>query len=230
MWFEDPTDTIFFASSIFYSIALQKAAQSLHADTQHLGYGCFYRVQGGKKNHCQVISSNTATDFKRGLHRSVLTHSRRYCTDRHYHIVKRQEQGSPSKEEEEEEYLSSVPWTKNKKTLQEWFAIHSLVSDPSPLMDWLHELLPLSACRPRHTVICFKMSVNSIVSEKYKSLEKLIRVPKKSYSFFPGEEEGRGGRGETRNGWGVLEKSIIVLGGKRASCKGLGQRFRASGV
>jgi hypothetical protein len=49
-----------------------------------------------------------------------MTHSRRYCIDRHYHIVKRQEQGSPSKEEEEEEeYLSFVPWTKNKQTLQE---------------------------------------------------------------------------------------------------------------
>ncbi len=49
MGFEDPTDTIFFASSIFYSIALQKAAQSLHADTQQLGYGCFYREQEKKK-------------------------------------------------------------------------------------------------------------------------------------------------------------------------------------
>lgn len=39
----------FFACSIFYSIALQKAAQSLHADTQQLGYGCLYRVQE-KKN------------------------------------------------------------------------------------------------------------------------------------------------------------------------------------
>ncbi len=79
------------------------------------------------------------------------------------------------------------------------------------------------------------MSVNSIVSEKYKSLEKLIWVPKKkNYSFFPSEEEGRGGGGgggggETRNCWGVLQKSIIIFGSKRASCKGLGQSFRALG-
>jgi hypothetical protein len=68
------------------------------------------------------------------------------------------------------------------------------------------------------------MSVNSIVSEKYKSLEKLIWCPKKNYSFFPGEEEGRGGGGgETRNGLGVLQKSIILFGSKA----GFLQRIRA---
>jgi hypothetical protein len=72
------------------------------------------------------------------------------------------------------------------------------------------------------------MSVNSIVSEKYKSLEKLIWVQKKKKSFFPGEEGGGGG--ETRNGWGVLQKSIILFGNKRACCKGLGQSFRALGL
>jgi hypothetical protein len=39
------------------------------------------------------------------------------------------------------------------------------------------------------------MFVNSIVSKKYKSLEKLIWVQLFFNSFFPSEEEGQGGRG-----------------------------------
>jgi hypothetical protein len=39
------------------------------------------------------------------------------------------------------------------------------------------------------------MSVNSIVSKKYKSLEKLIWLQLFFNSFFPHEEEGQGGQG-----------------------------------
>jgi hypothetical protein len=122
LWDLKILQTPFFLPAPFFILLLSKRLHSPCTQTHNswvMGASTECRK---KKTHCQVISSNTATDFKRGLHRSVMTHSSRYCIDRHYHIVKRQEQGSPSKqeeEEEEEEYLSSVPWTKNKKTLQE---------------------------------------------------------------------------------------------------------------
>ncbi len=182
---------------------------------RHTTVGLWVLLQsaGKKKTHCQVISSNTATDFKRGLHRSVMTHLRRCCIDRHYHIVKRQEQGSPSKEEEEEEYLSSVPWTKKQKKNTRMIC-HSLASEWSipthGLTSW--------ASSPQ----CLRTTIYSNLLQNVRELHCLreIQITREVdlgakiyiYSFFPGEEEGGGGGGgETRNRWGVLQKSIILF-------------------